>query len=176
MAIHVLPFTETWPSQAAESHVRMVTADDPETQVVADTYTELVAHMLGGESYLDAGAEASFEMRLAAANQAADATQQIVVHAWSQETDFRALSEAQLTALNASRDSFIDWSWISDELDGRWDSPVPLVVVATAFSPFTAIPRLVGDTVRVIDPTDDRTLILTQAHVGLINTEVNPSR
>ena len=136
-------------------------------QVVADSYTDLVEFLNAG--YTSLGEEAAIDARIEIAVDGADQAQMVFNEAWSAVIDFDALDEARLTALRASRGGFIDWAWIAEELGGKWDVDIPLVVVSTDFQPITAIPLLDGEQVHVVDPTDERALIITLSQLGLFD-------
>lgn len=53
-------------------------------------------------------------------------------------------------------------------VEGVWKSPVPLVLVASAYEPFTAVPAPTGN-VSMINPMTDRTLLESLRDVGLIS-------
>lgn len=112
----------------------------------AETVTELVDGLLEGHAEADDADRLT--MRLDALALAAGRAQAIVLA----DLGVEGLDEDALTILLHERESQV----VEFE---RWDSTIPLFLMATGYTPFTDTPRPEGDTIVWLDPSTERTFL-----------------
>jgi hypothetical protein len=130
----------------------------------AATLTELVGRLIPGYAALPEGPDgdaAALEARWEQAVATANLVQAVLTVAAVEAGDFhlRGASEDGLTALFADRMNPLDVD--------QWTGIVPLVLVATSYSPFTGREPPVGN-VRWINPHTERTYLESLAALGVI--------
>lgn len=128
--------------------------------VRADRNDELLAAIIGEDYLEEQDREVLFLMRLEKAIVIATAVQESIIatavqrHEMDEDTD-----EDTWTTLLAERETV--------DPGVRWKAPVPLVLVASLFAPWTERERPAGNVVW-IDPTDDITMLDSLQETGLI--------
>jgi hypothetical protein len=150
--------------------------------ILADTRTEVIGHLIEGYAELpegEAGDEealfARYNSAVAIANMqqgvlAAEAAEQgIFDPATEQQVTFDPQNESEdvLTALFTPRDEKLDEF-------AEWTHPVPLVLVASGYAPYTATVRPTGN-VQWIDPYTETTYLDGLVGAGLLELYVDAS-
>lgn len=141
----------------------------PEEIVFGDGYEELVAALIDDEDYLGATVEQKLAIRHDLAVSLATQIQAGVVLSLNESgtLDPEALTEPEINLLLNSKDA-------PYEADGEWSAKdtsgaiIPLFLVTTHYAPFTETPRVVGEDVVYIDPTDEEKLIRTLSALEVI--------
>ncbi|UQN30531.1 hypothetical protein [Brachybacterium kimchii] len=129
-------------------------------EVSADRNDELLAAVIGEEYLEEDDRELLFLMRLEQAILIATAVQESIVAGAVQREDLDSTTDEDTwSTLLAGRESA--------DPGPRWDSPVPLVLVSSLFSPFTGRERPTGN-IAWIDPADDVSMLDSLQGLGLI--------
>lgn len=125
--------------------------------VYANTVTDLVAALIPG--YSD-DHDLALEQRWRFAVLRADARQaELAVAAVERDHHLLdRLDEEATTALFTTRAEVLD-------VPAAWDCPIPLVLIATDFEPYTDQPRPDGN-VLWVDPADERSLLISLTAAG----------
>lgn len=138
-----------------------------EDAITTDSLTELVGALI--EHYPSSGDETQLlEDRWRCAVLYADAAQaRLLAEALGRgELDLAGLSEDQVNLLMTSRAERLAAP------DGRWEMPVPLVLIATDFHPYTTVPVPAGN-VLLVDPGNERSLIGSLCDLGVCTLYVH---
>lgn len=132
-----------------------------EEYAYTSTEVELVSVLLGMPDYpyLDAQAALVARIRFAISTQCWQQARLNVI-AQNITGDWATVEPWQQDVLSGSR-ARQPHDWPTKTVDGvdEWQCSVPLVLVSTAFEPFSPVPAPVGDMVWWIDPIEDATLL-----------------
>ena len=132
-----------------------------EEYAFASTEVELVSVLLGipEYAYLDAQTALVERIRFAISTQCWEQAR-LNVHAQSITGDWWSAPAWQQAVLNGSRmHQPHDWPTKTQDAVDVWDCPIPLLLVSTAYEPYSTVPAPVGKTVWWIDPVEDATLL-----------------
>lgn len=138
--------------------------------VLSDTRTDLVAELIAGYSELpdtEEGNDDALYMRYRSAVGVADQFQQIIAAQASNggTFDHTVESEDVLTAIFTPRDKKITGF-------SPWNHVVPLVLIATDYTPFRSDPLPEGN-IKFINPYTETTFLDTLSQLGVIELFVN---
>lgn len=128
------------------------------TTIVAESITELVAHLVG-ETYVGLDDDQALLARYDAACTIAGMTQALYCET---ALDPAAETEETLTALLSDRGQG------AVELQGPWTHEVPLVLVRTDYEPFTET-SVPGGNVVFVDPSHERVFLESLDRFGFVS-------
>lgn len=144
-------------STATEADARFALLVDGHT-LYAHTVTELVAALIPGYCPQDHDVALEQRWRLAVLRANALQADLAVKHVERDLHIMGRLDEEQLTALFASRAEV-------PPVPPVWDCPIPLVLIATDFDPYTDTPAPDGNVIW-LDPADERSLLMSLSAAG----------
>jgi len=130
--------------------------DNVETgrSLFADNATDMVAAILGEPQYVELDDDEALARRTEFFYQALEITKQLVADTSAEQLADADATEDELVAL---------YQTIREPVTGLpgdlWRLPVPLVLIATDYQPYTEIPLPRGEHVLVLDPSDELTFL-----------------
>lgn len=141
---------------------------------LVSTEAELVSVLIGLPEYiyLDPQAALVERIKFAISTQCWEQGRLNVIAQTVLTDDWRSAEPWQQKLLTGSRATQPrDWPTKTQDGVDEWTCPIPLVLVATAYEPYSPVPAPVGETVWWIDPIEDATLLgsLEDFPFGLID-------
>lgn len=146
------------PNDPIDSELPVAWLQPNGSAIMADTLTEVVASIVDG--YDDAGDEDALAARHDALVAIATDAQVVLLD----DVDLASLSELELTMVSTDKDILVT---------GAWTGPVPLLLIATSYEPYTGSPVPDGEVV-LLDPYTERTFLDSLVKLGLGELMVRP--
>lgn len=135
-------------------------------QAVADTATELLWLVVAGYDQIAADdIEGAFYARVDHAAGVAALVQHGVIQS-AIDDGFELDDDVATTAMMSSKTELIPAS-VRDSVES-WNYPVPLVLVATLYAPYTDQPAPAGDNVILVDPYTEKGYLASLHRLGLV--------
>lgn len=135
-------------------------------QAVADTATELLSLVVTGYDQLEPGdVEGAFLARFDHAAGVAALVQHSALQS-ALDAGYELTDDLATTAMMSAKTDPLPES-VFMALP-RWNGPVPLLLVASHYAPYTTLPAPVGDAVILVDPYTEKGYLASLDQLGLV--------